>query len=155
MPFAIQMSIKCLRAKCVSAHVTCKIPDTRIFCCSSWSFEEKTLTWSKPYIRKLVFLQFWHAFSLKCMHFMQIRWKCVHFQENACILCKLDENAHIFRKCMHFMQIRWKCAHFLKIGAFSWKCGKMRAFQRKTLPSRVTFIFFYWSLLPHSTKNTA
>ena len=26
--------------------------------------------------------------------------KCVHFRENAHILCKLDENAHIFGK-MH------------------------------------------------------
>ena len=29
---------------------------------------------------------------------MQMRWKCMHFPENARILRKLDENAHIFLK---------------------------------------------------------
>ena len=49
------------------------------------SFQEKTLTWSKPYIRKLVFCNFG-----------------THFYENVRILCKLDENAG---KCVHF---QWK-----------------------------------------------
>ena len=73
--------------------------------------------------------------SLKIFKF----WKCVHFQENVHILCKLDENACIFRKYMHFMQIRWKCVHFMQI---RWKCMH---FQGKTLPSRVTFISWHFS----------
>ena len=49
------------------------------------SFVKKTLTWSKPYLRKLVF---------------------VHFHENACIF---TENVHI---SLHFHENAQKCAHF-------------------------------------------
>ena len=63
------------------------------------------------------------AFSVKCAHFHLICIKCTHFQENACILCKLDENARIFTKnarilckwkCVHFPENARKCAHFPK-----------------------------------------
>ena len=88
-------------------------------------------------------VQIWkmRAFSGKCTHFMQIRWKCMHFQENACILCKLDENARIFTKnacifskCVHFMQMKMH-AFSVKMHAFYWKCGKMRAVYERPYPA--------------------
>ena len=42
-----------------------------------------------------------HAFSSN-LHKMLICIKCVHFQENACILCKLGENACILLKMCAF-----------------------------------------------------
>ena len=104
-----------------------------------WVFRRNTLTWSKRYLRKLVFCFFgWkskkmRAFSQKCMHFMQIRWKCTHFQwkcvhfrrENACILCKLDENVRILCKLDENAHISKEHAHI---------------FLERPLPARVTFI---------------
>ena len=107
--------------------------------------------WSFVYIRKTYIgqspkpqkVQIWkmRAFSVKCVHFMQIRWKCTHFMQ-------------IRWKCAHFMQIRWKCVHFQENACILCKlgenarilckldenAGKCVHFQQKTLPSRVTFI---------------
>ena len=69
-------------------------------------------------------------------------WKCAH-------ICKLDGNAHIFTENVRiFLKMHTfyanENAHILqKMHAFYWKCGKCVHFVRKTLPSRVTFIFFF------------
>ena len=85
---------------------------------AAWMYcsEESSNYWSFVYIRKTYVDQLpkpqkvqilkMHAFSVKCAHFHLICIKCMHFPENVCILCKLDENVHIFLKCSHFMQIR-------------------------------------------------
>ena len=60
------------------------------------SFEKKTLTWSKPYLRKLGFVHF------RCI-FMKMQENACISSENVCIF--LGENVCIFignaRKCVH------------------------------------------------------
>ena len=46
--------------------------------------------------------------------------KCAHFCENAYILCKLDENAHISKENVHIF-IGKMCTFSLKMCAFSSK----------------------------------
>ena len=66
------------------------------------------------------------------MHFMQIRWKCAHFPENARILCKLDENARIFLK-MRAFYANENARILLKMRENARILLKMRAFCTKDL----------------------
>ena len=51
------------------------------------SFEEKTLTWRKPYIRKLVFCNFGTHFPENARIFHLICIKCAHFPSNLHLKC--------------------------------------------------------------------
>ena len=58
--------------------------------------------WSFVYIRKTYIGQSPKPQKVQIWKMRAFSVKCAHFQENACILCKLDENAHIFRKMRAF-----------------------------------------------------
>ena len=100
-----------------------------------WVFRRNTLTWSKRYLRKLVFCFFgthFHLICIKCTHFPKNARKCAHFHL-ICIRCAhFPENARKWRafswKCKKMHAFSWKCK---KMRAFSWKCNKMRAFSWK------------------------
>ena len=107
--------------------------------CGIYFRKRKTLTWRKPYLRKLDFLQFYEMCT---------------FSPNLHKMCIFSEKNHFQWEVTFSFKNLMEVVKGLSLGIriFLRKCAHFHAF-RKTLPALGNFLvyLFYWSLVKRKT----